>query len=150
MNEPVLRRATAADLPAIVGLLADDELGRTREGGDEGVYAAAFAEIEADRNTLLYVLDLAGEVAGCAQLTLIPGLSHRGATRADIEGVRVAAGRRGGGLGRWLIEALVQVARQRGCRMVQLTSNRRRTEAHRFYESLGFEPSHVGFKLMLE
>ena len=147
--EPRLRPATAADLPAIVRLLADDELGQTREGGDESLYAAAFAAIERDPNNTFFVIDVAGAVAGCAQLTIIPGLSRRAVTRGQIESVRVASGHRGEGLGRWFMEALIDAARGRGCGLVQLTSDTRRPDAHRFYESLGFSPSHVGFKLAL-
>ena len=148
--EPVLRRAVASDLPAIVRLLADDGLGRTRESGPEdAAYARAFAAIEADPNNAVYVVDQDGEVLGCAQLTLIPGLTRRGATRALIEGVRVSPTRRGEGLGRWFLQRLVALARENGCALIQLTSDKRRTDAHRFYESLGFAASHVGFKLSL-
>ena len=147
--EPPLRPATAADLPAIVRLLADDELGQAREGADESLYAAAFAAIERDPNNTVFVIDLGGAVAGCAQLTVIPGLSRRAVTRGQIESVRVASGHRGEGLGRWFMEALIDAARARGCGLVQLTSDTRRADAHRFYESLGFTPSHVGFKLAL-
>jgi ribosomal protein S18 acetylase RimI-like enzyme len=149
MPEPVLRRATAADLPAIVRLLADDELGQTREGADEGVYAAAFAEMARDPNNTIFVADIAGTVAACAQLTVIPGLARNAVTRGQIESVRVASGHRGRRLGRWLMQALIEAARERGCGLVQLTSDNRRPDAHRFYESLGFTASHVGFKLPL-
>jgi GNAT superfamily N-acetyltransferase len=148
-SERRLRTATAADLPAIVRLLADDELGQTREGADEGLYAVAFAAIERDPNNTVFVIDLDGAVAGCAQLTTIPGLSRRAVTRGQIESVRVASGHRGEGLGRWFMEALIDAARERGCGLVQLTSDTRRGDAHRFYESLGFTPSHVGFKRAL-
>jgi GNAT superfamily N-acetyltransferase len=144
-----MRRATAADTAAIVRLLADDDLGRSREGGDDNAYASAFAEIERDPNNIIFVIDIAGAVAGCAQLTIIPGLSRRGARRGQIEAVRIAAGHRGAGLGRWFMGKLIEAARERGCGLVQLTSDRRRPQAHRFYESLGFTASHVGFKLTL-
>jgi GNAT superfamily N-acetyltransferase len=148
--EPVLRLATQADIPAILALLADDVLGKNREGGADVAVAAAFAEIERDPNNAIYVIDIGGEVVGCAQLTIIPGLSRRGLKRAQIEGVRVSSRRRGEGLGRWFFEALIEVARARGCRLVQLTSDKRRVEAHRFYGSLGFVASHEGFKLTLD
>jgi GNAT superfamily N-acetyltransferase len=148
--EPALRLATAADIPAILALLADDALGRAREGGADEAVQAAFAEIERDPNNALYVIEIAGDVAGCAQLTTIPGLSRRGMKRAQIEAVRVSSGRRGEGLGRWFFEALIAIAREKGCGMVQLTSDKRRTEAHRFYGSLGFVASHEGFKLSLD
>ena len=148
--EPVLRLATQADIPAILALLADDMLGKNREGGADEAVAAAFAEIEHDPNNAIHVIDIAGEVVGCAQLTIIPGLSRRGLKRAQIESVRVSSRRRGEGLGRWFFEALIEVARARGCRFVQLTSDKRRAEAHRFYGSLGFVASHEGFKLTLD
>ena len=106
--------------------------------------------IEADRNNTVYVLDLDGELSGCAQLTVIPGLGRRGMRHAQIEAVRVASHLRGRGHGRWLIGRLVEMAREKGCGMVQLTSDKRRTEAHRFYGSLGFVASHEGFKLALD
>ncbi|WP_435177915.1 GNAT family N-acetyltransferase [Actinacidiphila sp. bgisy145] len=145
------RRATRADLPAIVALLADDVLGSTRESpGDLSPYEAAFAEIDRDPQHLLLVADRAGEVVGTAQLTFLPGLSHQGATRAQIEAVRIGSAARGTGLGSALIGWCVQQARERGCSVVQLTSNAGREDAHRFYERLGFHPSHVGFKLPLD
>jgi GNAT superfamily N-acetyltransferase len=148
--EPRLRLATAADIPAILALLADDDLGRTREGGADAAVQAAFAEIERDPNNAIYVIDIGGEVAGCAQLTVIPGLSRRGLKRAQLEAVRVSSRRRGEGLGRWFLEQLIAVAREKGCGLVQLTSDKRRADAHRFYGSLGFVASHEGFKLPLD
>lgn len=150
MSEPVLRRATTADIPAIIRLLADDELGRTRESADERVYRDAFAAIERDPNNVILVIEAGGAVAGCAQLTVIPGLGRGAATRGQIEAVRIASEHRGQGLGRWFMQALIEAARERGCRLVQLTSDKSRGDAHRFYESLGFKPSHVGFKLALD
>lgn len=148
-SEPRLRRATASDLTSIVRLLADDELGQTREGGDERLYAAALAEIERDPNNMIFVIDIGGVVAGCAQLTIIPGLSRQAVRRGQIESVRVSSSARGQGLGRWFMQRLIDAARERGCGLVQLTSDSRRSDAHRFYESLGFMASHVGFKLAL-
>lgn len=147
--EPTLRLAVADDVPAIVRLLADDDLGRAREEAEESAYAAAFARIERDPNNAIWLIDIGGEVAGCAQVTIIPGLGRGAATRAQIESVRVASGRRGGGLGRWFMGELIQAARANGCTLVQLNSDRSRADAHRFYEGLGFAPSHVGFKLAL-
>ena len=149
MSEPMLRRATAADVRAIMRLLVDDELGQARESEDESLYRRAFAAIERDPNNMIPVVDMDGAVAGCAQLTVIPGLGRGAVTRGQIEAVRVAYGHRGQGLGRWFMEALIEAARGRGCGLVQLTSDRRRDDAHRFYESLGFVASHVGFKLAL-
>lgn len=145
-----IRRATASDLEAIVGMLADDELGSTRENpADLAPYEAAFARIEADPNQLLAVMERDGAVIGTLQLTFIPGLSFQGAIRAQIEAVRVASGERGGGLGKQLINWAIEQARQRGAKMVQLSSNSTRIDAHRFYRNLGFDQSHTGFKLSL-
>ena len=148
-GDVVCRRATAADLEGIVALLRDDPLGATRESADAADYAAAFAAIDADRGQLLLVLDRAGDVVGTLQLTFIPGLSHRGATRAQIEAVRVRQDLRGQGTGSWFVQVGVDEARRRGCAMVQLTSNATRTQAIRFYQRLGFVASHSGLKLPL-
>jgi len=145
-----MRRATEADVPAIVTLLADDELGAKREfPNDIAPYLAAFAAIDADPHQLLDVAELDGEIAGTMQLTFIRGLSHRGATRAQIEAVRIASDLRGQGLGTTLIAWAIEEARRRNCSLVQLTSNNSRTDAHRFYTRLGFTQSHAGFKLQL-
>jgi GNAT superfamily N-acetyltransferase len=145
---PIFRSATRADVPTIVSLLADDVLGAGREG-DTDAYWAAFERVAADPRTELIVADIGGEVAGTLQLTFIPGLSRMGAERAQIEAVRVAASHRGRGLGREMITWAVEQARGRGCALVQLTSDKRRSDAIRFYESLGFEPTHEGLKLPL-
>ena len=148
-----VRRATAADVPAIVGLLADDELGATREAGSDPEltsYRTAFAAIDADPGQLLLVVIAEdGQIAATMQLTFIPGLARQGALRAQIEAVRVGAGYRSQGLGEAMITWAVAEARHRGCRMVQLTSDKRRTNAHRFYQRLGFAATHEGFKLPL-
>ena len=148
-----VRRATAADVPAVVALLADDELGATREVGSDlelTSYRTAFAAIDADPGQLLLVVTAAdGQVAATMQLTFIPGLARQGALRAQIEAVRVGAGYRSQGLGEAMITWAIAEARRRGCRMVQLTSDKRRTNAHRFYQRLGFTATHEGFKLPL-
>jgi GNAT superfamily N-acetyltransferase len=150
MTEMVMRRATEADLPAIVALLADDELGAQRESLDDiKPYLAAFAAIDADPHQLLVAAELDGEIVGTLQLTFIRGLSHRGAIRAQIEAVRIASSSRGQGLGSALIEWAIKEARRRNCYLVQLTSNNSRLDAHRFYTRLGFSQSHAGFKLHL-
>jgi ribosomal protein S18 acetylase RimI-like enzyme len=146
----VCRKATRADLPRLVEMLADDEFGRKRETPGDPVYASAFAAIDADSNQLLLVGELAGSIVAMLQLTFIPGLSRRGAWRAEIESVRVARDLRGRGIGEWLIRQALQFARERGCGLAQLTSDKRRTEAQRFYGRLGFSASHEGFKLALE
>ena len=149
MTEPVFRRAVASDIEAIVALLADDVLGAAREKPGDPAYAAAFAAVEADPNQLLAVVERDGRVVGCLQLTFMPGLSHRGAWRGQIESVRIAASERGGGLGRRVFGWAIAECRARGCRMVQLTTDKSRTDARRFYESLGFVASHEGMKLAL-
>ena len=146
------RKATAADLPAIVEILADDDLGRNREDASLPLaadYSRAFEAIEADRNQLLAVAVVDGAVAGTLQLTFIPGLTRKGSWRGQIEAVRVARAHRGSGLGQRLFDWAIDQCRSRGCRLVLLTSDKSRPDAHRFYERLGFEASHEGFKLSL-
>jgi GNAT superfamily N-acetyltransferase len=150
MTDVTVRRATASDIPAIVAMLADDPLGATRESPDDlSPYHAAFAEIDANPNQMLVVADRDGEVVGTGQLSFMPGLSHQGMWRAEIEAVRIRSDQRGSGLGSFLIEWFIEAARERGCGMVQLTSHSSRTDAHRFYTRLGFAQSHTGFKLRL-
>ena len=156
-----IRDARREDLPAIVALLADDPLGAARETVAVAVaepYVRAFEAIERDANNRMVVATDARAgaqgaspvVVGCLQLTFIPGLSRRGATRAQIESVRVASTRRGQGLGQVLMAWAIMQARERGCAIVQLTSDKQRADAHRFYESLGFVATHEGFKLNLD
>jgi Predicted acetyltransferase len=149
------REARREDVPVIVAMLADDPVARSRESGDTSdeayweAYYAAFDAIQEDPRNELIVAEASGEVVGTMQLTFIPGLSRRGGERLQIEAVRVAASMRGQGLGRKMIGWAIDRARARGCRLVQLTSDKSRTEAHRFYGSLGFTASHEGFKLLL-
>ncbi|MCX3058521.1 GNAT family N-acetyltransferase [Streptomyces beihaiensis] len=150
MGDLEIRPATADDIPAIVAMLADDPLGAQRESPDDLTpYLAAHARLAADPQQHVVVAERDGRVVGTLQLTVIPGLSHKGTTRALIEAVRVHAEERGSGLGTQLLEWAIDEARRQGCRLVQLTSDATRTDAHRFYERLGFEASHVGFKLKL-
>jgi GNAT superfamily N-acetyltransferase len=150
MGELEIRRATEADVPAIVAMLADDPLGAQRESpNDLAPYLAAFKRVETDPNQHLVVAVRDGRVIGTQQLTLIPGLAHKGATRALIEAVRIHADERGSGLGSQLIRWAIDTARSLDCSLVQLTSDKTRTDAHRFYERLGFTASHEGFKLTL-
>lgn len=150
MSEPIFRRASKEDVPAIVSLLADDPLGATRETPDDLVpYFQAFTVIDADPHQFLMVVEGEGRVIGTLQITFIPGLSRKGATRALIEGVRVHRDARRGGLGTSMLKWAIAHARARGCAMVQLTADASRRDAHRFYARLGFERTHVGFKLML-
>lgn len=144
------RVAVAADLPALVALLRDDDLGRARNPSfDEaaGAYERAFARMDADNH--MVVAERARRIVGCYQLTFIQCLSHAGATRAQIESVRVASTLRGGGIGSAMMRDAIGRARARGAHMVQLTTDRRRADAQRFYDRLGFAASHVGMKLTL-
>ncbi|HEX6050542.1 MAG TPA: GNAT family N-acetyltransferase [Gemmatimonadaceae bacterium] len=147
------RRATTEDVPAIVAMLADDALGATRERLESPLpasYLRAFDEIDADPNNELVVACLGDDIVGVLQLTFIPYLTHQGSRRALIEGVRVARAHRGTGLGTRLFEWAIARARERGCRMVQLTTDKSRLDAKRFYEALGFVASHEGMKLVLD
>lgn len=147
-----IRTGTREDLSAIVRLLADDELGAKREIVSEPlarVYADAFDAMSAQTGNELIVAESAGEVVGCLQLTVTPGLSRAGMTRGTIEGVRVSSRHRGQHIGELLVRAAIDRSRDLGCGLVQLTTDRTRVDAHRFYERLGFEPSHVGMKLVL-
>jgi GNAT superfamily N-acetyltransferase len=145
-----VRRAVRRDVAAIVGLIAADQIGATRDGGDMAPYERAFAVIAADPAQLLVVLaDAGGAVVGTLQLMFIPGLARRGALRAQIEAVRVREDLRGRGLGEALIAWAIEEARRRDCALVQLTSDKRRADAHRFWARLGFAASHEGFKLRL-
>ena len=146
------RLASTGDLETIVALLADDPIGRGRENPGprlDNSYREAFAAIERDPNQLLAVAERSGDVIGVLQLSFIPGLTRRGMWRGQIEGVRVAGDERGGGLGRAMVEWAIQECRQRGCGLVQLTSDERRPDAHKFYEALGFRATHRGYKLPL-
>ncbi|MEV4676176.1 MULTISPECIES: GNAT family N-acetyltransferase [Actinomadura] len=151
-QEVTFREATAADLPQIVRLLADDPLGSTRETPGEEIpeaYFTAFAAIEKDPNNTVIVAEVEGELAGTLQLTFIPGLTYTGGERAQIEGVRIAAEQRGRGVGQLMIDYAIDRARARGCRVVQLTTDRQRPDAIRFYQKIGFRPSHMGMKYHL-
>lgn len=150
MGDLEIRAAVTEDIPAIVGMLADDPLGSQRESPDDLTpYLAALERLAADPNQHLVVAVREGRVVGTLQLTIVPGLSRRGATRSIIEAVRIHADERGSGLGTQLIEWAINESRRQDCQLVQLTSDVTRTDAHRFYERLGFTASHVGFKLPL-
>ncbi|MWA12306.1 GNAT family N-acetyltransferase [Streptomyces sp. BA2] len=150
MGDLEIRPAVADDIPAIVEMLADDPLGSTRESPDDLTpYLTAFERLAADPNQHQVVAAREGRVVGTLQLTIVPGLSRKGALRSIIEGVRVHADERGSGLGTRFIEWAVDESRRQGCQLVQLTSDATRTDARRFYERLGFTASHVGFKLQL-
>ncbi|RXZ80383.1 GNAT family N-acetyltransferase [Paenibacillaceae bacterium] len=147
-----IRTAIRSDLEGIVRLLADDELGVSREQFETPLpqtYVDAFSAIEQQTgNALLVAVDNA-EVIGCLQLTFIPGLARLGMTRALIEGVRVDKNNRGKGIGEALFRYAIDAAKVHGCGLVQLTTDKQRKDAHRFYERLGFVSSHEGMKLSL-
>jgi len=146
------RVASSDDLPAIVRLLADDFLGQQREDLSEPLnenYLKAFREIEADPNNELIVAELDGKVNGTLQLVVTPSLSYRGSKRSIVESVRVDSSLRGKGIGRKMMLWAIERAKQRGCVSMHLTSHNDRTDAHRFYESLGFSKSHTGMKKAL-
>ncbi|RIV40914.1 GNAT family N-acetyltransferase [Micromonospora radicis] len=150
MSDLIFREAVRADLPAVLDLLADDVLGRTRDVGEvDATYEQAFADIAADPRNQLVVAESDGEVVGCVQLTYIPGLGRHGAERLLVEAVRIRSDRRGGGLGRQMMTWAIEQARQRGCGLVQLTTDKTRHDARRFYLGLGFVASHEGMKLSL-
>lgn len=146
------RRARSEDVPDIVRMLADDPLGATRERYESPLpesYARAFRAIDADPNNELVVASRAEQVVGVLQLTYLPSLTYQGSWRALIEGVRVDSGERSQGLGKALFEWAIARARERGCLLVQLTTDKARPDARRFYEALGFVASHEGMKLRL-
>ena len=150
--EHIIRTAKREDLSAIVGLLVDDALGATRDSLTatlDPAYEKAFAAIEQDSNNRIVVMEVAGRIIGCLQLTFLPGLSFKGMWRGQIESVRIASDLRGRGLGHTFFQWAIDECRKRGCGVVQLSTNAVRTEAQRFYLSLGFQPTHTGMKLKL-
>jgi len=152
MTDLIFRRATRADLEAIVDMLVDDYIGAKREDGSRPLnakYLAAFEAIEADANQFLLVVEEAGEIVGSLQLSFIPGIARLGMWRGQIEGVRVKTSRRGSGLGHRMFDWAIAECRKKGCELVQLAMDKSRTDTLRFYESLGFKASHDGLKLDL-
>jgi GNAT superfamily N-acetyltransferase len=153
MADLIFRRATEADVPAIVRMLADDMLGASRETtGPESLsqYVSAFRVIDADANQFLLVVEDGAEIVGTLQLTFIAGLARGGLKRGLVEAVRVASDRRGEKIGEAMFAWVLEKCRREQCGIVQLTTDKSRTEAHRFYDRLGFEPSHIGYKMMLK
>lgn len=151
MEQPTFRIARRDDLPAILAMLEDDEIARSRAvpEGDDAVIWAAFEAIDADPRNELIVAELGGELVGTCQLTFTPSISRRGAERMTIEAVRTRSDLRGRGLGRAMMAWALARGRERGCVLAQLTTDNRRADAHRFYAALGFEQSHLGFKMRL-
>lgn len=146
------RIAAEKDLDSIVAMLADDVLGSKRERYEHPLpnsYKLAFEAIAADPNNELVVACLGNDVIGVLQITFTPYITHQGGWRATIEGVRTSASVRGKGVGADLIKWAIQRAEERGCHLVQLTTDKKRPEALRFYERLGFKATHEGLKLKL-
>lgn len=150
MRDVLVRKMQKADLPRILQLLSDDEIGQSREMLQKTThddYLRAFTAINADLNQYLAVFERNDNIIGCLQISFIPGLSRRGALRGQIESVRVAANFRGNGYGTLMMAWAIEKCREQGCSLVQLTSDKTRKDAQRFYQGLGFVPSHEGFKL---
>lgn len=148
-----IRDAEKEDVSAIIHLLAHDDLGKNRESEktvDDAVYRQAFDEIDDDPKNRLIVADLDGDVIGCMQITVIPHMTFCGGKRLQIEGVRVHHAFRSKEIGRQMMDFAIDVARKAGCHLVQLTTDRVRKEAQRFYEKAGFMPSHIGYKYVLD
>ena len=152
MTATIYRDATLADLPIVIAMLADGQIGGSADDPSEPLdpaYPAALDAIERDPNQRLIVADLDGEVVGTMLLSCLPGLLNHGAWRGQIEAVRIASDKRSLGLGSAMVGWAVDYFRERGCYAAQLTSNNDRADAHRFYERLGWKKSHSGFKLKL-
>lgn len=152
MSDITFRTARRDDLPAIVALLADDDVNGHREKPGEPLvrgYLAAFAAIVGDANNALFVGEQDGVVIATAQLTFVPTLVAQGTTRAIVEGVRVSSHVRSQGLGEKMLRFCEDIARQHGCGSIQLTTSMARVDAHRFYDRIGYEHSHKGFKRSL-
>lgn len=152
MIETTIRPATRDDLAFIIALIEEDSVyGSTEDAANPQApgYLAALAAIDADPNQMLLIATLDGEPVGTFQLTFTPGISRRGAWRCTVENVHVSATHRNKRIGEQMMAWAADQARARGCAFVQLTSNKQRTDAHRFYERIGFSKSHEGFKLKL-
>lgn len=147
------RRAILDDLPSIINLLLEDELGKTRESTSTELdqrYIDAFHRIDIDPNQYLMIVNNGAEVVGTCHLTIMPSLTFIGSTRMQIEAVRVAGKYRGQKIGSWMFNQAISYAKEHDVSIIQLTTNKKRPKAKHFYEKLGFEASHEGMKLYLE
>lgn len=145
-----IRKACYDDVPSIIRLLADDPLGKQRESYSDPLpqkYYAAFADIDADKNNYLIVVEVDNKIIGTSQLTIITHLTYQGGKRGQIEGVRIDESYRGHGIGKLMIEWAINKAREVGCHLIQLTMDKKRLETIEFYKKLGFVASHEGMKL---
>lgn len=152
IDDLTYRKATLKDLSSIVSLLVEDELGQNRELQTEQLdqrYIEAFYKINADENQYLMVVDYKGEIVATCQLTIIPSLTFIGSARIQIEAVRVSKQYRGQKMGEWMITAAISYGKSKGALIAQLTTNKKRQKAKKFYEKLGFEASHEGMKLYI-
>ena len=149
----VFRRAVEKDLLNIIRLLAEDELGSKRElnlGNVALVYKEAFGEIDSDPNQALMIVEENGVMIGTCHLTCMPSLTFQGSKRMNIEAVRIDHSCRNRGIGEWMIQQSIEIAREKGCKIIQLATNKKRSSAKRFYEKLGFEATHEGMKMYLD
>lgn len=150
MEKLIFRKAIKDDLPAIIGLLLDDQLGSTRESAtDLTPYVQSFKLIDQDQNQMLMVASSDGEIVGTCHLTLMPSLTFKGSTRLNIEAVRIASSFRGAGLGAKMIKKAIEFGQEHGAAIIQIATNNERSKAKDFYQKLGFVASHVGMKLYL-
>lgn len=152
MNNLIYRKAKILDLPYLIGLLLEDELGQIRESKDTSLdenYVKAFQKIDSDQNQYLMVVENRGEIVGTCHLTIMPSLTFTESTRMNIEAVRVASKYRGQKIGSWMLDQTLLYAKERDVSIIQLTTNKKRSQAKHFYEKLGFEASHEGMKLYL-
>lgn len=146
------RKATVSDLGSIINLLLEDGLGQAREHASRNLdqcYVDAFNRIDADSNQYLMVVQQGADIVGTCHLSLMPSLTFKGQTRLQIEAVRVLEKLRAQGIGEWMVQAAIDYGKSRGASIVQLTTNKKRSEAKKFYERLGFEATHEGMKLYL-
>lgn len=153
MSDISFRTATAADVPAVVAMLIDDDIGESRETKAAELpqaYVRAFDDMAREKNNRILLAEMDGRIVGSLQLVVFTSLSRSGTKRAVIEAVRVVSDLRGKSVGTALMKHAIAEARAAGCGLVQLTSDKRRARAHLFYRRLGFEQSHIGFKLELQ
>jgi len=153
LDDLTLRPATVHDLPVIIGLLCEDDLGAIRESLTDPLlssYHEAFQEITEDKNQMLLVVEDQNKIIGTCHLTFMPSLSFRGSKRLNIENIHIKKSFQGKGIGTWLIQKAIALGQERGCKIIQLTTNKKRVRAKAFYEKLGFTASHEGMKLYLD
>ncbi len=149
MSDITFRTATKDDLKTIVAMLADDDIGEDRETALPDEYSHAFEAMQSEHYNKYLLAERDGKIVGSLQLAFMPSLSHGAAKRAQIESLRVKSDMRGQNIGTALMKEAIRIARENGCKLIQLDSDKRRSRAHLFYRRLGFEQSHIGFKKAL-